>query len=78
MTLRKAWQSLDRSTVNRAPDNYGYYEFGDDGEVIDRDWGIVRSALKEELAYGEATEVRWEAAQHRDHARRLFEEHADQ
>ncbi|PSP79490.1 hypothetical protein BRC81_04540 [Halobacteriales archaeon QS_1_68_20] len=78
MTLRKRWRGLDRSTVGAAPDRYGYYELGDDdGDVIGRDWGVLQDELKEVLAYGDAAQVRWQVAEHREHAKDLFEEHGD-
>ena len=77
MALRKRWRDLDRSTVGAAPERYGYYELGDgDGTVVGRDWGVLRDELKEVLAYGDGEQVRWTVAEHRDHARELFEEHA--
>jgi hypothetical protein len=78
MSLRKRWRSLDRSTVGAAPERYGYYELGDaDGEVVGRDWGVLRDELKEAQAYGDGAKVRWTVAEHREHARDLFEEHAE-
>jgi hypothetical protein len=75
MTLRKRWRDLDRGTVGQAPERYGYYELGSDGEVVDRGIGVLRDELKEALAYGRAAQVRWEAATSKDHAERLLTEH---
>lgn len=53
MSLKKQWQSLDRSTVGRAPDAYGLYELGDsDGTSLGVGIGVLRDELKEALAYG--------------------------
>jgi hypothetical protein len=77
MSLRKQWRDLDRSTVGTAPERYGYYELGTaDGDVVGRDWGVLRDELKEVLAYEDAPKVRWVAAEHREHAKELFEDHA--
>ncbi|MEF8831347.1 MAG: hypothetical protein V5A23_07420 [Halobacteriales archaeon] len=76
MPLRKQWRQLDRSTVGSAPERYGYYELGDGtGNLVGRGRGVLRTELKEVLAYGDAEQVRWAIAEHRDHADRLFEEH---
>jgi len=76
MALPKQWRELDRSTVGRAPERYGVYELGDaDGEVVAVDWGVLRDELKEVLAYADGEQVRWEVAEHEDHARRLAEQH---
>ena len=78
MALAKPWRDLDRSTVGAAPERYGYYELGDgDGTVIGRGHGVLQDELKEALGYGDGQVVRWEVAEHREHAERLFEEHAD-
>jgi hypothetical protein len=78
MTLRTRWRDLERSTVGAAPERYGYYELGDDdGNVIGRDWGVLRDELKEALAYGDGSKVRWETAQSREHAKDLFEDHGE-
>jgi hypothetical protein len=76
MALRKQWRDLERSTVGRAPERYGVYELGDgDGNVVGVDWGVLRDELKEALAYGDGEQVRWEVAEHRDHAQELAERH---
>lgn len=78
MPLAKRWEPLERATVGKAPDRYGMVEFGDDdGTVLAIDTGVVRDVLKEAVAYGDYDRVRWEAAQGRDHAERLAEEHRD-
>jgi len=93
MALAKAWRELDRSTVGAAPERYGYYELGDgDGTIVGRGHGVLRDELKEALGYGTvperrsgtrrtasgpARQVRWAVAEHREHAARLFEEHAE-
>lgn len=78
MPLRKAWEPLERSTVGKAPERYGVYELGDgDGTVLAVESGPLRDELKEALAYGDAAQVRWTAAQNREHAERLLEEHRD-
>lgn len=76
MALRKHWRDLDRSTVGKAPQRYGVYELGDEsGNVLAVDWGVLRDELKEVLAYGDAERVRWEVAEHREHAKELAERH---
>ncbi|MFC6988451.1 hypothetical protein ACFQJD_06520 [Haloplanus sp. GCM10025708] len=76
MSLRKRWQELDRSTVANAPDRYGVYELGDEsGETVEIDAGVLRDELKEALAYGDASKVRWTTATSRKHAERLLAEH---
>ncbi|MFB6129487.1 MAG: hypothetical protein ABEJ28_01540 [Salinigranum sp.] len=78
MSLRKRWRDLDRATIGRAPDRYGVYELGDeDGEVLEVGAGHLRDALKDALAYGRASKVRWEAATSREHAERLAAEHRE-
>lgn len=78
MSLPKAWRDLDRSTVGVAPERYGMYELGDaDGVVVGRGWGVLRDELKEALAYGDAAKVRWEVAEHREHAEALYREHRE-
>jgi len=78
MALRKQWRDLDRSTVGRAPERYGVYELGDgEGTVVGVGWGVLRDELKEALAYGDGEQVRWEVAEHRDHARELAERHRE-
>ncbi|EJN61360.1 DUF7508 domain-containing protein [Halogranum rubrum] len=76
MALRKQWRTLDRATVGKAPDRFGYYELGDaDGTVVDSGVGVLRDALKDALSYGSASKVRWTEATSREHAERLAEEH---
>ncbi|MGM0591201.1 MAG: DUF7508 domain-containing protein [Halobacteriota archaeon] len=77
MSLRKRWVDLDRSTVSRAPSRYGVYELGDDdGTVLSVGSGVLVDELKEALAYGSASKVRWEVATSKEHAERLEREHA--
>jgi hypothetical protein len=74
MALRKAWRSLDRGTVGRAPDAYGLVEFGDgEGTVIEAKAGLLPDLLREELAYGDAEQVRLKRAQSDAHAHQLLE-----
>jgi hypothetical protein len=76
MPLQKAWRSLDRSTVGRAPDRYGVYELGDEnGTVLAVETGVLPDELKTVLAYGDAAKVRWEATQTREQAEELADEH---
>lgn len=76
MALRKAWRDLEKSAVGSAPERYGYYELGDgNGERIGRGVGVLRDDLKEVLAYGDATRVRWEVATSAEHAERIAENH---
>ena len=78
MPLQKRWDSLDRSTVGSAPNRYGVVEFGDDsGTVLAIETGVLRDVLKEAVAYGDYSKVRWQAAQDRAHAERLAEDHRD-
>jgi len=77
MPLRKAWSDLTRATVASAPDRYGVIEFGTEGEIETVEAGMIRDVLKETLTYGDHEQVRWETAQHRDHAERLAREHRD-
>lgn len=75
VALRKQWRDLTRETVRKAPDRLGYVEFGDDGgTVVDSDVGVLRDALKDALAYGDASKVRWAEATSREHAERLADE----
>ncbi|MDR5672948.1 Uncharacterized protein AArcCO_0974 [Halalkaliarchaeum sp. AArc-CO] len=77
MSLKKRWRELDKRTVASAPDRYGVYELGDgSGNSLGMAVGVLRNDLKEELAYGDARQVRWTVAQSRDHAERLLEEHS--
>jgi hypothetical protein len=75
MALRKRWQPLTRETVGSAPDAYGLVEFGDeDGDVVEVVAGFLPDELREELAYGDAAQVRWQRAQSLDHAEQLLDE----
>jgi hypothetical protein len=40
--------------------------------------GVLRDELKEALAYGDATRVRWEVADSEAHAERLLAEHVEE
>jgi hypothetical protein len=76
MPLKKRWQSLTRATVGAVPDAYGVAEFGDDDGTVTRVVaGFLPDELREELSYGDASKVRWERAQSREHAERLADEH---
>ncbi|WP_227354132.1 DUF7508 domain-containing protein [Haladaptatus salinisoli] len=77
MPLSKRWRSLDRGTVGRAPERWGLYELGSDGEVLAVDSGVLRDELKTALAYGDAEQVRWEACQSRERAEELAREHRE-
>ena len=78
MPLRKPWRPLERSTLGSVPDSYGVYELGDgDGNVLAVEAGALRDELKEALAYGDGSQIRWEAAQNRAAAERLLEEHRE-
>ncbi|SIR11580.1 hypothetical protein SAMN05421858_1481 [Haladaptatus litoreus] len=77
MPLKKRWLSLDRATVGKAPERWGMYELGSDGEIETIDSGVLRDELKTELAYSRAEQVRWEACQSREHAERLANEHRE-
>ncbi|MFB6154536.1 MAG: hypothetical protein ABEJ22_01490 [Haloferacaceae archaeon] len=75
MSLRKQWRSLDRATIGSAPERYGVYELGDaEGNVVDAGAGFLPDELREAFAYGEATSVRWTAANSEEHAERLLED----
>jgi len=75
MALRKRWRPLTRETVGSAPDAYGLVEFGDaDGNVVRATAGLLPDELREELAYGDAEQVRWQRAQSAEHAKRLLDE----
>jgi hypothetical protein len=39
--------------------------------------GVLRDVLKEAVAYGDYSRVRWQAAQDREHAERLAAGHRD-
>lgn len=76
MSLRKPWKPMNKVTVNSAPTRYGLYELGNsDGESVGFGVGVLRDELKEVLAYGDASKVRWQVAQDRAHAERLADEH---
>ncbi len=75
MPLAKGWRDLDRSTVGRAPERWGVYELGDDGDVVEVGSGVLRDELKTALSYGSASQVRWETAPSRDRAEELAREH---
>ena len=78
MPLRKPWQPLDRSTIGSIPDRYGVYELADeDGSVIAVDHGPLRDSLKEALAYGDGSRVRWKVTESKEQAARMAEEHRD-
>jgi hypothetical protein len=77
MPIAKRWRDLDRSTVGRAPERYGVYELGEDGEVREVGAGVLRTELKDALAYSRATQVRWETADSREHAERLAADHRE-
>ena len=78
MPLAKHWEPLERATVGRVPDRYGVYELGDDdGTVLAVEAGVLRDELKEALAYGDGSKVRWETTQNRQEAERLLAEHRD-
>jgi hypothetical protein len=77
MPLQKSWRDLDRATVGRAPERYGVYELGSDGEVTEVGAGVLRDELKSALAYGDADQVRWEATPSRERAEELAREHRE-
>ncbi|WP_435153989.1 DUF7508 domain-containing protein [Haladaptatus sp. DFWS20] len=77
MPLTKRWQSLDRGTVGQAPERWGMYELGIDGEIEKIDSGVLRDELKTELAYSGAEQVRWETCQSREHAEKVAEKHRE-
>lgn len=78
MPLSRRWRPLSRETVGSIPDRYGVYELGDDaGEVLAVESGPLRDELKEALAYGDASQVRWEITQNREEAERLVREHRE-
>ena len=78
MPLKKGWEPLERSTVDRVPDRYGIYELGDEeGDVVAIDAGPLRDELKEALAYGGGQRVRWQTAQTPAEAARLLGTHRD-
>lgn len=75
MPLARQWRDLDRSTVARAPERYGVYELGTGGEVVEVGSGVIRTELKDALAYAEADQVRWEETGSRERAEELAEDH---
>ena len=76
MSLRKPWKPLTKETVRSVPDRYGLYELGDDeGNSLGVDAGPLRDDLKEALAYGDGSQVRWQVAQSRDHAASMLDDH---
>lgn len=77
MPLPKRWRSLDRETVGRAPERWGLYELGTNGEVLEVGSGVLRDELKTALTYSGAEQVRWEACQSREHAEELAREHRE-
>ena len=77
MPLSKRWRDLDRDAVGATPTRYGVVEFGTDGEVESIEVGVVRDTVKDAVAYGDHGQVRWQAAQNRDHAERLAADHRD-
>jgi hypothetical protein len=78
MPLQKRWEPLERATVGKAPNRYGVVEFGtDDGTAVAIETGVLRDVLKEAVAYGDYSRVRWQAAQDREHAERLAADHRD-
>ncbi|WP_144900905.1 DUF7508 domain-containing protein [Halobellus captivus] len=75
MALRKGWEPLTRKTVGSAPEAYGIVEFGDgSGTVVEAAAGFLPDELREELAYGDAEQVRWQRAQSLEHAETLLDE----
>ena len=77
MPLSKRWEELNRRTVGSAPEQYGVYELGADGEVLEVGWGVLRDELKDALAYGSGGEVRWETCQTKAEAKELAAEHRE-
>jgi hypothetical protein len=77
MPLQKRWRTLNRPTVGSAPEQYGVYELGEDGDVLEIGWGVLRDELKDALAYGSGDEVRWESCQTEAEARELASEHRE-
>jgi len=71
MPLQKHWQSLNRGTVGSAPEQYGIYELGEDGAVLEVGWGVLRDELKDALAYGSGEQVRWETCRRKAEAKEL-------
>lgn len=77
MPLATQWRDLDRSAVGAAPERYGVYELGDDGQVQAVDWGVLKHELKDALAYEKAPQVRWQETYSEAKARELAEQHRD-
>ena len=78
MSLPKHWQTLDRSTVARAPERWGVYELGDDdGTILAVDSGVLQDELKSALTYRDAPKVRWETTPSRERAEELATEHRE-
>jgi hypothetical protein len=75
--LPKRWRTLNRPTVGSAPEQYGIYELGEDGDVLEVGWGVLRDELKDALAYGSGDEVRWETCQTKAEAKELAAEHRE-
>lgn len=76
MSLRKPWKPLTRETLRGVPDRYGLYELGDaDGNSLGVDAGPLRDELKEAMAYGDGSQVRWRVANSREHAESMLDEH---
>lgn len=77
MPLQKRWRELNRRTVGSAPEQYGVYELGEDGDVLEVGWGVLRDELKDALAYGSGDEVRWETCQTKTEAKELAADHRE-
>jgi hypothetical protein len=76
MSPRKPWKPLTKGTVRGVPDRYGVYELGDsDGNSLGVDAGPLQDELKEALAYGDGSQVRWQVASSREHAEAMLEDH---
>ncbi|WP_121821448.1 DUF7508 domain-containing protein [Halostella salina] len=77
MPLGKQWRPLSRETVGRAPERYGMYELGEDGDVVEVGHGVLRDELKTALTYGDGSQVRWEETNTAERAAELAEQHRD-
>lgn len=77
MPLATQWRDLDRSAVGAAPERYGIYELGKDGEILKVGWGVLKNELKDALAYGDWEQVRWQETYSEMKARQLATEHRD-
>jgi hypothetical protein len=76
VSLRKPWKPLSKETIRSVPDRYGVYELGDDdGTSLGVDAGPLRDDLKEALAYGDGSKVRWQVATSREHAESMLADH---